>query len=160
MIAPLSRTHPAEPKAAAKPKLTKTKTMAATQKEAKALLGESELGHTRSTPAKKDAAAAAAPEPAAAAEPEADEEAPAKAETPAAKPKLSKTKTMAATTEEAKDIVGGKKRGKTRQETSETPKLKKTKTMAATAKVLAKKNIYRPFFSNPFQGRRRVSRKC
>lgn len=144
MIAALSRTHTAEPKAAAKPKLTKTKTMAATQKEAKALLGEGELGHTRSTPAKKDAPAAA-PEPAAAAEPEADEEAPAKAETPAAKPKLSKTKTMAATTEEAKDIVGGKKRGKTRQETSETPKLKKTKTMAATAKVLAK-NISRLFF--------------
>ena len=48
---------------------------------------------------------------------------------------MTKTKTMAATAAEAKDIVGKEKRGKTRQETAETPKLKKTKTMAETVKV-------------------------
>jgi hypothetical protein len=91
--------------------------MAETQKEAEAILGDAELGHSRSG----DQAAAAAAEQ--------------KKETKPAKPQLQKTKTMAETTSEAKEIVGSKKRGKTRQETATTPKLKKTKTMAETAKV-------------------------
>jgi hypothetical protein len=109
-------------KPAAKPKLNKTKTMAATQKEAKEILGDEELAHTRS--GKKEEHAAA--------EDKTDDEA---EEQPAKKPRITKTKTMAATAAESKEVTGNKKRGKTRAATDATPKLKKTTTMAATAKV-------------------------